>query len=290
VFARIDISNIFYSVSRRRVKSALDRIGIGKTDFFSKWSTLANPYVDPTFALPYGFVQSPVLASLVLATSAVGEHLRSLPGAVMVSVNVDDILLSSDDPVALQSAYEATLPVLAADGFAVSAAKLRPPAAVIDLFNCDLSRSCGTSGSRRSWRLVPRQLRRRRSWRIARRWRPEIDDRLRLPDPTHQAVASLMREAAVFEANQIAVADEAAATLDRHARFASVGCRVCRPRSDATRRDRGNHDPLALMCLPAGQVLQHVAWTRGPRELGEADGRSKFRRIGQSCGIQLGIN
>lgn len=59
MFARIDISNFFYSVSRRRVKSALGRIGIGKADFFSKWSTVANPYGDPAWALPYGFVQSP---------------------------------------------------------------------------------------------------------------------------------------------------------------------------------------------------------------------------------------
>ena len=139
MFARIDISNFFYSVSRRRVKSALDRIGIGKADFFSKWSTVANPYGDPAWALPYGFVQSPILASLVLATSDVGDHLRNLPTTVVTSVYVDDISLSSDDEVALRDAYESTLAALVADGFTVSVPKLRPPAAAIDLFNCDLT-------------------------------------------------------------------------------------------------------------------------------------------------------
>lgn len=138
-FARIDISNFFYSVSRRRVKSALDRVGIAKADFFSKWSTLANPFDGPAFVLPYGFVQSPILASLVLATSDVGEHLRGLPASVSASVYMDDISLSSDIKGDLQIAYQSTLDVLTGDGFAVSAAKLRPPASAIDLFNCDLS-------------------------------------------------------------------------------------------------------------------------------------------------------
>ncbi len=139
VFARIDISNFFYGVSRRRVKSALDRVGIGKADFFSKWSTVANPYGDPVWALPYGFVQSPILASLVLATSDVGHHLRNLPATVLVSVYVDDISLSSDNEGALREAYDSTIAVLVADGFSVSVPKLRPPAAAVDLFNCDLT-------------------------------------------------------------------------------------------------------------------------------------------------------
>jgi hypothetical protein len=138
-FARIDIANFFYSLSRRRVKSALDRVGTGKADFFSKWSTVANPFNGPAFVLPYGFVQSPILASLVLATSDVGEHLRNLPASIRASVYMDDISLSSDFERDLQDAYEGTLDVLAGDGLAVSAAKLRPPAAQIDLFNCDVS-------------------------------------------------------------------------------------------------------------------------------------------------------
>lgn len=138
-FARIDIARFFYSVSRRRVQSALDRVGVGNAAFYAKWSTVANPYRDPRFSLPYGFVQSPVLASLVIATSALGNHLRVLPPEVTVGVYVDDVSLSSDDLHALQAAYDATLDALAGDGFAVNADKLRPPAESIDIFNCDLT-------------------------------------------------------------------------------------------------------------------------------------------------------
>lgn len=138
-FARIDISRFFYSVSRRRVQSALDRIGVANARFYAKWSTVANPYDDPRYALPYGFVQSPILASLVIATSQVGDHLLGLPASVSVSVYMDDISLSSDDPVELTKVYESTLAVLEADGFQVSADKLRAPAPAIDIFNCDLT-------------------------------------------------------------------------------------------------------------------------------------------------------
>jgi hypothetical protein len=138
-FARVDIARFFYSISRRRVQSALDRIGVGNAAFYAKWSTVANPFKAPRYALPYGFVQSPILASLVLASSSVGEQLGRLPPEVTVSVYVDDISLSSDNLGALEAAYEATIGVLEADGFQVSADKLRRPAAAIDVFNCDLT-------------------------------------------------------------------------------------------------------------------------------------------------------
>lgn len=138
-FARIDISRFFYSISRRRVQSALDRIRVGDVAFYAKWSTVRNPYQNPRYALPYGFVQSPILATLVLATSNVGAHLLELPATVDVSVYMDDISLSSQDSAALGTAFDETVKALEEDGFSVSAAKLRPPAPLIDIFNCDLA-------------------------------------------------------------------------------------------------------------------------------------------------------
>jgi Reverse transcriptase (RNA-dependent DNA polymerase) len=138
-FARIDISNFFYSISRRRVQSALDRAGVCNARFYAQWSTVVSPFGEPRYALPYGFVQSPILASLVVATSDLGRRLLGLPASIKVGVYVDDISLSSDDESGLQEAYNTILDVLAADGFAVSLAKLRPPAQAIDIFNCDLT-------------------------------------------------------------------------------------------------------------------------------------------------------
>jgi len=138
-FACIDISNFFYSISRRRVQSALDRAKVGNARFYAKWSTVVSPFGDPQYALPYGFVQSPILASLVVATSDLGRHLLGLPASIKVGVYVDDISLSSDDETELQRAYDSILGVIASDGLAVSPAKLRPPAHEIDIFNCDLA-------------------------------------------------------------------------------------------------------------------------------------------------------
>jgi len=138
-FAKLDISRFLYRISRRRVQSALDRIGIGDARFYAKWSTVANPYDDPDFALPYGFVQSPVLATLVLATSQAGLHLLSLPPSITVSIYMDDISLSSNDSLALEDAYASSVNALETDGFSMSAEKLRAPAPSLNLFNCDLS-------------------------------------------------------------------------------------------------------------------------------------------------------
>lgn len=121
------------------MQSALDRIGVGKARFYAQWSTVNNPFGNPRYAVPYGFVQSPILASLVIATSELGQHLLKLPISVNVAVYVDDISLSSNDVDDLQQAYDMTLVALAKDGFAVSVDKLRCPSPAIDIFNCDLS-------------------------------------------------------------------------------------------------------------------------------------------------------
>lgn len=138
-FARIDISRFFYSIPRRRVQSALTRAGVGNPAFYAKWSTVTNPYDGPRYVLPYGFIQSPILASLVVATSAIGSHLKAVQSGVDVSIYVDDISLSSDDPYLLTNTYEAILAVIEADGFTISMDKLRPPSSAIDIFNCDLA-------------------------------------------------------------------------------------------------------------------------------------------------------
>lgn len=79
-----------------------------------------------------------------MASSDVGRHLCGLPDDVHVAAYVDDISLSSDDGDALEAAYETTLRALAADGFAISTEKLRPPSEAIDIFNCDLSEGVTT--------------------------------------------------------------------------------------------------------------------------------------------------
>src|SRR5690606_5864376 len=63
VVSRIDIDSFFYGIGRNRVVRALHGIGIARANHYARWSTVKNPYAEPSYALPYGFVQSPILAS-----------------------------------------------------------------------------------------------------------------------------------------------------------------------------------------------------------------------------------
>lgn len=138
-FARVDIERFFYSVARNRVARALYEIGVPRAGHYAKWSTVKNPYNEPRYALPYGFVQSPILATLVLMRSSVAGFLRQLPNSTMATVYVDDIALGSDDKAAIDAAFAGLLDALAEANFSVNANKTHPPADAITLFNCDLT-------------------------------------------------------------------------------------------------------------------------------------------------------
>jgi hypothetical protein len=142
-FARVDIRRFFYSIARNRVARALRAIGVTRAEHYAKWSCVKNPHAPPAYALPYGFIQSPALATLVLMQSGVGDLLRELvaQGEVMVTVYMDDISLSSDNLTALQAAFDRLLACLQHAEFEISPEKTRHPSPAMDLFNCDVE--CG---------------------------------------------------------------------------------------------------------------------------------------------------
>ena len=122
------------------MQRALSAIGVGRARHYAKWSCVKNPYGNLGYVLPYGFIQSPILATLVLMESGVGTLLRELDagGDVTVTVYMDDICLSSDDLGGLQEAFDALLERLDQANFVVSGQKVRPPSPAMDVFNCDL--------------------------------------------------------------------------------------------------------------------------------------------------------
>ncbi|MEY9098010.1 hypothetical protein ABIA24_000919 [Sinorhizobium fredii] len=141
-FCRIDISKFFYSVQRNRLKRVLKDIGIFRAEYYAKWSTVKNPYGGGGYVLPYGFVQSPILATLVLARSSIGAYLRDLDDSITKSVYMDDICLSGPDKAALEAAFKGLLEAVAESGFTLNDDKTRPPAEQIDIFNCSLENGC----------------------------------------------------------------------------------------------------------------------------------------------------
>lgn len=139
IFCRVDIETFFYGIGRNRVVRALRDIGIERANHYARWSTVKNPYGEPNYALPYGFVQSPILASLVLMTSPVGNYLRGLPADLTKSVYMDDIALSGDGVEAVTVAFNGLLAVLEQSGFQINDEKTRQPGPAMDVFNCDLA-------------------------------------------------------------------------------------------------------------------------------------------------------
>lgn len=139
-FCKADIENFFYSVSRNRVVRTLREVGVDRAKHYGKWSCVKNPYDSPRYALPYGFVQSPILASLILSTSAVGSFLRRISKEVTVGVYVDDISLSSNDPDRLRHCYDGLLSAMEEAALHAKPSKCVPPAREVDIFNCHLKK------------------------------------------------------------------------------------------------------------------------------------------------------
>jgi Reverse transcriptase (RNA-dependent DNA polymerase) len=137
-FARIDIENFFYGVARNRVARALQELGISGGERYANWSTVKNPYAPPSYALPYGFIQSPLLATLVLARSPLGQHLRDLADKVTVSVYMDDIAISCNNKRVLERAFRKLRRKVPESNFTINEAKSIAPARQMALFNCQL--------------------------------------------------------------------------------------------------------------------------------------------------------
>lgn len=159
-FARVDLENYFYSVGRNRVARSLRALDIAKSDYFARWSTVKNPYLRPSYSLPYGFVQSPVLATIVLSQSALGIYLRKLSETVVVSVYMDDIAISSNDKRKLKRAYRTLRKKALKSGFSINRAKSVAPARMMSLFNCQLShlQSLVSEWRRDEFYSVPRTI------------------------------------------------------------------------------------------------------------------------------------
>ena len=121
------------------MKADLKAIGVPRAEHYARWSCVLNPHGEPRYSLPYGFPQSPLLATLALSQSALGLAVRDLPATITRSIYIDDIAIASDDLPALTVAFEGLLDAAAAANFALNCAKVSPPSDRMDLFNCDLS-------------------------------------------------------------------------------------------------------------------------------------------------------
>jgi hypothetical protein len=142
LFFKIDIQNFYYSIARMRVTRALRSWGYPGAGTLAKWSCVANPIAaHPRHVLPIGFVQSPLLASLVLMKSPVYQAIeRAIANGVVISVYLDDFVGSHKDNAILTAAYTDIRDTCVSAGLIPNPEKLVAPSAAITAFNCDLTR------------------------------------------------------------------------------------------------------------------------------------------------------
>jgi len=140
-FYRIDLDDFYGQVNRTRVTRCLKTwLPYSEARAIANESTVKRPASD-TFILPYGFVQSPILASLALEKSKLGSCLRKLDrrSDVVTSVYVDDIIISSKKKAVLEE-IAPQLEMAATDArLPINAQKTEGPAIAIGAFNITVS-------------------------------------------------------------------------------------------------------------------------------------------------------
>lgn len=146
-FCRLDIQNFFGSISRSRITRLLNGLIRNYNDarHFAKLSCVPiGPLPSSTYVLPYGFVQSPIIASLCLEKSRLGRCIRELNSKdFTVTVYVDDIIISHPDSLAeATTAFEEIKESATRSGFVLNKKKSAPPSDVVTAFNINLSNDC----------------------------------------------------------------------------------------------------------------------------------------------------
>jgi hypothetical protein len=143
-FLVADLKNFFGHATKSRVTRFLNKqLGIGweKARDYAVRSVVRMPDCpEGTHALPYGFPQSPLLASGCLYQSALGTYLDGLNGQpnTLVSVYMDDVIVSSNDSAALTHIKDDLLTTAESCGFPINEDKLDGPSDEVRIFNLRL--------------------------------------------------------------------------------------------------------------------------------------------------------
>lgn len=140
-FLKIDITDFFGSVSRSRLSRVLkEYFSHHEARRIATESTVRSPENPDRVMLPYGFVQSPLLASLALHKSRFGALLDtlSMEQDLVVTVYMDDIVISGNDLPRLEQVLQEVKITADKSRFQLNQEKEQGPASAISVFNIDL--------------------------------------------------------------------------------------------------------------------------------------------------------
>ena len=140
-FFRCDLDDFFGRINRTRITRCLKQyFPYAEARQMADNSVVFRPGTAQTM-LPYGYVQSPILASMALDQSRAGKFLRQCASNrnLKVSVYMDDIIFSSNDALLLSDVAEKLAQLSNDAGLPLSAVKKEGPSPMVTAFNVDLS-------------------------------------------------------------------------------------------------------------------------------------------------------
>ncbi|WP_195848720.1 reverse transcriptase domain-containing protein [Providencia alcalifaciens] len=142
-FAHIDLKSFFNSTSRSRVTRVLKEFyPYEQSREIAKFSTVKNLVESsPLHVIPFGFVQSPMLATLCLHKSFLGNKIRELFNKkdIKISIYMDDIIISSLEKNVLYEVYSELIESIKISHYLINEIKSQPPSEQIIVFNIYLS-------------------------------------------------------------------------------------------------------------------------------------------------------
>ncbi|WBA81981.1 reverse transcriptase domain-containing protein [Endozoicomonas sp. GU-1] len=144
-FIHLDLKRFFYAINRSRITRSLkEYLGYEKAREIAIASTVPAPdSQELAYILPFGFVQSPILASVCLRHSKLGTVLHRLSKAkgTEVSVYVDDIVISTQSLETAEAALTQVKEAAERSRFPLNTDKEEGPAEKVTAFNIELSHS-----------------------------------------------------------------------------------------------------------------------------------------------------
>lgn len=138
IFLRIDLQDFFGSIGLSRVTRRLtETFGYDLGRGWAKASTVRHPADKMRHILPFGFVQSPIIASLCLAGSALGKRLHEISrmNDIDVSVYMDDIIISTDDEALCSNVLDSVRHSAHVSAFTLNLSKQQGPVPLVTAFN-----------------------------------------------------------------------------------------------------------------------------------------------------------
>lgn len=147
-FIHADLKKFFNSINRSRITRELKPyFGYKLARTIAMESTVSVPIVGgQTFALPFGFVQSTIIASLCLHKSTLGKMIDQLnrsPG-IKISVYVDDIIISAQSLESAEQALQQIKESCEKSRLMLNEQKLEGPSSKITAFNINLTETSTT--------------------------------------------------------------------------------------------------------------------------------------------------